>query len=56
MADDDVDDVQLAHREIVRLQARIQVLEDRDAELEAGIVRMAAYLGVVHVLKDTGPK
>jgi len=38
------------------LLKRIKALEERSSELEAGILRMASYQGVVHVLKDTGPK
>lgn len=59
MADDDVDDVQLAYRhiatlnlEIMKLAARCAALEERNAELEAGVVRVSTYLGVMHVLKE----
>ena len=31
---------------------RITALEKRIADLEAAVARMAAYLGVAHVLKD----
>lgn len=41
---------------IKNLEAKNSAQEERSRDLEAGIVRMASYLGVLHVLKDTGPK
>jgi len=38
------------------LLKRIKALEERSTEIEQGILRMASYQGVVHVLKDIGPK
>jgi len=35
----------------MKVEAQMQMLEERDADLEAGIVRMATYQGVLHVLK-----
>lgn len=38
-------------KRIQSLESRLVIEEDRSKELEAGITRMAGYLGVVHVLK-----
>jgi hypothetical protein len=41
---------------LAKLERQVAHLEQRSADLEAGIVRMATYQGVLHVLKETGPK
>lgn len=38
-------------QQIADLSRRLEVEEARSKELEAGITRMAGYLGVLHVLK-----
>lgn len=38
--------------ELTQQAGQIQVLEQKIAELTAGVARMAAYLGVAHTMKD----
>lgn len=43
-------------KRIKRLEGQLEHESARSKELEAGITRMAAYQGVLHILQDTGPK